>query len=61
MTQTGLIQRVVKALNILDRNSKEIPAKYRALPADKFGDPCQGVYSYASVIGMDATIPIRSH
>jgi hypothetical protein len=52
MTQTGHIQRVVKALDIADRNPKETPAEYGAFPVDKFGDSCQGVYMYVSVIGM---------
>jgi hypothetical protein len=52
LTQTGLIQRILAALNMADFNTKETPAEHGCLPLDKDGDPPQGTYSYPSVIGM---------
>jgi hypothetical protein len=52
LTQTGLIQRILAALNMDDFNTKETPAEHGCLPIDKDGDPPQGTYSYQSVIGM---------
>jgi hypothetical protein len=52
LTQTGLIQRILAALNMADFNTKETPAEHGCLPIDKDGDPPQGTYSYPSVIGM---------
>ncbi len=52
LTQKGLTQRIIKALNVGSLESKETPAEFGALPADLDGDPPQGRYSYASVIGM---------
>jgi hypothetical protein len=53
LTQTGLIDRMIKALNIGDLPAKQTPAKDGYLEANKLGDPLQGTtYSYPSVIGM---------
>jgi hypothetical protein len=52
LTQKGLTKRIVKALNVTEMRTKETPAEYRALPADKDGEPPQGIFSYPSVIGM---------
>jgi hypothetical protein len=52
LTQTGLIQRIIKALDISHLPGKDTPADFGALPADLDGDPPQGTYSYATVIGM---------
>jgi hypothetical protein len=52
LTQTGLIQRILAALNMDDFNTKETPAEDGCLPIDKDGYPPQGTYSYPSTIGM---------
>jgi hypothetical protein len=52
LTQTGLIQRILEALNMADFNTKETPAEHGCLPIDNDGDPPKGTYSYPSVIGM---------
>jgi hypothetical protein len=52
LSQTGLTQRILAALNMADFNTKEAPAEHGCLPIDKDGDPPQGPYSYPSVIGM---------
>jgi hypothetical protein len=52
LTQTGLIQRILAALNMADVNAKETPAEHGCLPIDKDGDPPQRTYSYPIVIGM---------
>jgi hypothetical protein len=52
LTQTGLIDRLLKALNIGDLPAKRTPAEYGCLGKDPDGDPPQATYSYPSVIGM---------
>jgi Reverse transcriptase (RNA-dependent DNA polymerase) len=52
LTQSGLIKRVITALGVGDLPRKFTPASRVPLSADKEGDPPQGTYSYASVIGM---------
>ena len=52
MTQVGLTDRIIKALNIGDLPIKRTPAEYGCLGKNEFGDPPQGTYSYPSVIGM---------
>ena len=52
MTQTGLIDRIIDALGCDTLPGKRTPAEYGALGSDKDGDPPQGTFSYASVIGM---------
>ena len=52
LTQTGLTKRVVEALGVETLPIVQTPAAYGALPADKDGDPPQGTYNYASVVGM---------
>ena len=52
LTQTGLIDRIVSALNLEDRSPKETPAEFGALPKDIGGETRNGTYNYASVIGM---------
>ena len=51
LTQSGLIERIIEALNIKHLPSVPTPVtKY--LPIDADGDPPQGMYSYPSVVGM---------
>jgi hypothetical protein len=52
LTQTGVIQRILAALNMDDLNTKETPAEHGCLPIDKDGDPPQGTYSCTIVIVM---------
>lgn len=52
LTQKGLIQRIIDALDIDHLPPKQTPSKPGVLAADKDGDPANGTYSYASVIGM---------
>jgi hypothetical protein len=52
MTQMGLTDRIIKALNMGDLPNKQIPAEYGCLGKNEFGDPPQGTYSYPSVIGQ---------
>jgi hypothetical protein len=46
LTQTGLIERIITALN------KRTPAEVGCLGKDLDGDPCQSTFSYPSVIGQ---------
>ena len=50
LTQKGLIKRIVEALDV--KITKETPATRAPLPKDQDGDPPNGHYNYASVIGM---------
>jgi hypothetical protein len=52
MTQPGLTQRIVKALNIDHLPPKRTPARHGALGKDENGEAAHGEYSYPSVIGM---------
>jgi hypothetical protein len=51
-TQTGLIERIITALNIADVPAKRTPAEIGCLGKDLEGDPCQSTFSYPSVIGQ---------
>jgi hypothetical protein len=52
LTQKGLIDRIIQALNIGDLPSKRTPAEQGCLGSDPEGDPPDSTYSYPSVIGM---------
>ena len=52
LTQQGLAKRVVDALNLGNRPRKLTPASSEPLVKDDNGDPPNGSYNYASVIGM---------
>ena len=52
MTQKGLIERIITALDLKDRKPKSTPAKPGALGSDKDGLDAQGTYNYRSVCGM---------
>jgi hypothetical protein len=52
LTQTGLIERLITALNIADVRAKRTPAEVGCLGKDLDGDPCQSTSSYPSVIGQ---------
>mmetsp|Transcript_15060 Transcript_15060/g.36762 ORF Transcript_15060/g.36762 Transcript_15060/m.36762 type:complete len:970 (-) Transcript_15060:1237-4146(-) len=50
LTQTGLIKRIVEALGV--QGTKPTPAHVDPLAIDAEGDPPDGLYNYASVVGM---------
>jgi hypothetical protein len=52
MTQPGLTERIVKALEIDHLPPKRTPAKHGELGKDEGGEAARGEYSYPSVIGM---------
>jgi hypothetical protein len=52
LTQKGLAARVVETLQIEDLPRKHTPAASEALASDTDGEPPDGTYSYASVVGM---------
>ena len=52
LTQTGLIKRIIDALNISHLPKKETPALADPLVKDDGGEPPNGTYSYPSVVGM---------
>jgi hypothetical protein len=52
LTQTGLTKRIVEALNVDQQPRKFTPATREPLVKNIDGDPPNGTYSYASVIGM---------
>ena len=52
LTQTGLINKVLKAANMTDCNSVGTPAVTTALGSDKDGNPFSEDWEYATVLGM---------
>jgi hypothetical protein len=54
LTQTGLIDRVIKALGLHASYStkKDTPAETSPLPKDANGEPADPTFNYASIIGM---------
>jgi hypothetical protein len=54
LTQTGLTERIVKALGLCSSYSTAIgtPAETFPLPKDVEGEPAVGNFNYASVVGM---------
>jgi hypothetical protein len=52
LTQSGLAKRVVEALNVGAQPRKFTPALKNPLVKDEHGEPPNGAYNYASVIGM---------
>ena len=54
MKQTGLIDRILDALGLDSKlaTNKWTPAESKPLTRDVDGEPCQGTFSYASVVGM---------
>jgi hypothetical protein len=54
MKQTGLIDRIVEALGLDSKMAtpKYTPAEATPLTRDEDGEPPQGAFSYASVVGM---------
>ena len=52
LTQKGLIERIINALDLGNRKPKINPAKPGALGSDKDGLDAQGTYNYRSVCGM---------
>jgi hypothetical protein len=52
LTQIGLTKRIIEALGVGNEPIKATPARREPLVMDRDGDPPNGTYSYASVIGM---------
>jgi hypothetical protein len=52
LLQTGLIQRIIDALQINHLPPKKTPAKLGVLSTDPEGDPSNSIFNYASVLGM---------
>ena len=52
LTQKGLTQRIIDALGVEKRPRALTPALRQPLVADKDGIPAEGLFNYASVIGM---------
>jgi hypothetical protein len=52
LTQTGLTDRIVKALGLEGARAKKTPAEHGALPKDADGEPRNETWSYPSVVGM---------
>jgi len=52
LTQSGLAKRIVDALDVGHLPRKFTPASPELLVKDEDGDPPNGAYNYASVIGM---------
>ncbi|KAG7374494.1 reverse transcriptase RNA-dependent DNA polymerase [Nitzschia inconspicua] len=52
LTQTGLIKRIISALGIEHEPAVQTPATSIPLTKDLDGDPPDGSFNYASVIGM---------
>ena len=53
MRQEGLAKRIVEALFLDDKSSSSVRTPATAyLPIDEEGEPAQGLYNYASVVGM---------
>ena len=52
LKQTGLIKRILEAMNMEDCTMKDTPADPTALPKDTDGPACQETWSYALIVGM---------
>ena len=52
MTQTGLIEKVIKYCGMSNASKKTTPAACEPLGTDKFGAPFKEDWSYPAVVGM---------
>ena len=52
MTQTGLIERILAAMEMEDYNLKYTPTDKDPLHKDQDGDPCCESWDYRSIVGM---------
>jgi hypothetical protein len=52
LTQSGLIKRIIKVLEIRDLPIKRTPATAKLLTKDELGEPASEMFSYSSVVGM---------
>jgi histone deacetylase 1/2 len=52
LTQTGLIDRVLKIMGLDDSHEKSTPAEVKPLGKADDGEPCSEPWSYTSVVGM---------
>ena len=52
LKQTGLIDRILRVMNLQDSKENQTPADVKPLAKDEDGPPCEETWSYASVVGM---------
>jgi hypothetical protein len=52
LTQTGLIEKVIKARGMEECNKVATPAETSSVGADLDGLPCSETWEYASIVGM---------
>ena len=52
MTQTGLIDRIIATLGLENATNKQTPAEVLPLGKDTEGEKAEGLFNYASVVGM---------
>ena len=60
LTQSGLIDRIIKALGLEEANTKETPAEYGVLDKDKKETPFDHSWNYHSVLGMMSYLATNS-
>ena len=52
LTQTGLINRILKVMETQDRNPKQTPVDKEPLNKDLDGEPYREDWEYRSIVGM---------
>jgi hypothetical protein len=52
MTQTGLIEHIIKYVGVLHLPTKLTPAHHVPLVKDEDGDPCDSHFNYCIIVGM---------
>ena len=52
LLQSGLIERILKVMNLEESNPNAIPAQKKALGKDENGDLCKESWEYSSIVGM---------
>jgi len=52
LKQTGLIDRILRVMNLQDSKENQTPSDTKPLGKDENGPPCEETWSYASVVGM---------
>ena len=52
MTQTGLVDRILQTMDMLDSDVKYTPADKEPLHKDLMGEPCYESWEYRSIVGI---------
>ena len=52
LTQTGLIERIINALDLKGAKGRQNPAEFGALLSDNNGNACNESFNFASIVGM---------